>query len=199
MPRGQTIPHERRTAIYHAYCMGEKPQDIAEREGVTKQTVYNIVREQRKVQEKMPRKNSIVAGDKRNGRLMSTPDPHRYEGTCVIGGKAHSKAFVATNAKKAEEMWRKWCDGLRGEQEFMDMVERRKPEPVEEVVPEVEASVPIDTGKPIYVIWAKTEKPSLYGAYLHISDALRKLDELNDVAAFLGNDKPFEVEEVAWR
>lgn len=55
------------------------------------------------------------------------------------------------------------------------------------------------TAKPVYVLWAKTDSPRLYGVYQTMEQALKKLDELNDVAAFLGNDSAFEVEEVTWR
>lgn len=75
--------------------------------------------------------SKIVAGDKANGRLQSTTDPHRFEGTCVIGGKKHSKTFTTVNARKATEMWEKWCQDLRDEKQFMDMVERKQ-EPQEE-------------------------------------------------------------------
>lgn len=53
--------------------------------------------------------------------------------------------------------------------------------------------------KPVYVIWAKGEQPRMYGVYGRMEDALKEIDRLNDVAAFLGNDSAFEVEEVAWR
>lgn len=229
MPRGYKVPSERRAAIYHAYCMGEPVRDIAEREGVSDRTIQNIVREQRGLRDKM-QKGSVVAGDKRNGRLVSTLDPHRFDGTCVIKGRANSKSFVASSAKKAEEMWRKWCEGLADEQAFMDMVERKEPEsevdvtptPVPEIevrpwrevaeeraarIEELEARVAelersdgcVPVSRPIYVIWAKTEQPSLYGVYQRMDDALKKVDELNDIAAFLGNSNPFEVEEVQWR
>lgn len=216
------MPPERRAAIYHSYCMGASFIDLADREGVTDRTIRNIVNEQRELQRNMP-KNCIVAGDRRNGRLISTPDPHRYEGTCVVGGKAHSKSFVAANARKAEEAWRKWCENLRDERAFLDMVERKGPDA--DVAPdpeldenaaqrgetEVEEPRTIDKheqededmqatmDKPVYIIWAKTEKPSLYGAFRSMDVALKKVDELNDVAAFLGSDSPFEVEEVEWK
>ena len=53
--------------------------------------------------------------------------------------------------------------------------------------------------KPAYAIWAKTDKPMFYGLYRTMEQALKKVDELNDVAKFLGQDGAFEVEEVAWR
>lgn len=53
--------------------------------------------------------------------------------------------------------------------------------------------------KPVYLLWAKGEHPRPYGVYRTMELAIKKLDELNDVAAFLGNNSAFEVEEVAWR
>lgn len=53
--------------------------------------------------------------------------------------------------------------------------------------------------KPVYVLWAKTENPRLYGVYRTMEDALKAVDKLNEVAAFLGNASAFEVEEVMWR
>lgn len=55
------------------------------------------------------------------------------------------------------------------------------------------------TDKPVYVIWAKADTPRLYGVYQHMEAALKELDKLNDVAAFLGSDDAFEVEEVTWK
>lgn len=291
MPKGVRLSEEQRRKIYHAYAMNESVEDIADLYGISQGHVRKIIRDQRKARDsEMAAREKVVAGDKRNGRLTSTTDPHRYEGTCVIDGRAKSKTFVTVNAKKAEEMWRKWCDDLHAEQEFMDMVERKEPEavcgapsdPMEEIhpiapvepapIPEVavrpwkevaeerqseidalnkkvsdlEAKVAEyesgewmridavnraldgadhviastelpdpklerwfnDNGsfavvwrdKPLYVIWARGDQPRLFGAYQSIDDALRRVDELNDVAAFLGNDRPlFEVEEVEWR
>lgn len=53
--------------------------------------------------------------------------------------------------------------------------------------------------KPAYAIWAKSDTPKFFGLYGSMERALKKLDELNEVAAFLGNDGAFEVEEVAWK
>ena len=62
-----------------------------------------------------------------------------------------------------------------------------------------EAGRDVLVDKPVYILWAKTDNPKLYGAYLTMEYALKELDRLNDVAAFLGNESAFEVEEVAWR
>lgn len=52
---------------------------------------------------------------------------------------------------------------------------------------------------PIYIIWSKCGEPKIYGAYLTMDEALKEVDKLNDVAAFLGNKDAFEAEEVPWR
>ena len=52
---------------------------------------------------------------------------------------------------------------------------------------------------PIYIIWSKCDEPKIYGAYLTMDEALKEVDKLNDVAAFLGNKDAFEAEEVLWR
>ena len=206
----------------------------------------------------------VVAGDKRNGRLVSVGSS-QYEGTCLVKGKMKRRTFVAINARNATDQWEKWCQEVRDEQAFMDMVERKEPEPqpLEEIVPieptpipdievkpwkdvaeerqarieELEARVAQledkervigvidgvisdtegetpklghwfnDNGsfrvfwmnKPVYVLWAKADKPKLYGVYRTMELALGELDKLNEVAAFLGNGDVFEVEEVVWK
>lgn len=257
MPKGQPLGESQRKAIYHAYTEGEMQADIAAIYGISVSTVSRVINRQRE-KESMAAREKVVAGDKANGRLTSTTDPHRFEGTCVIGGKRHSKTFVNVNARKATEMWEKWCQELRDEEAFMDMVERKEPETqsLEEIVPvpapiievkrwedvakerqqrieELEAQIAemqeavdfckrveeaVKTGetvelwgveyvkptesptdKPAYVLWAKTDTPRMYGVYQHMNDALGDMDRLNDVAAFLGNEDVFEVEEVVWR
>lgn len=150
MPRGYPLSDAQKKAIYHAYTEGERQRDIAATYGITAKTVSKIVNEQRKMVS-MAAHEKIVAGDKANGRLTSTTDPHRFEGTCVIAGKKHSKTFTTVNARKATEMWEKWCQDLRDEDAFMDMVERKPREgeavcgypsdPIEEIKP-AQTSVP---------------------------------------------------------
>lgn len=53
--------------------------------------------------------------------------------------------------------------------------------------------------KPAYVLWAKGDTQKFFGLYGSMESALKKLDELNEVAAFLGSDGAFEVEEVSWK
>lgn len=293
MPTGKWLTDQQKRDMYSMYVMGEKVQDIADTYGVKQQTVRRAIRDQRKQREEgqdMASRSKVVAGDKANGRLTSTTDPHRFEGTCIINGRAKSRTFSAKNAHTAEDQWRKWCKNLRDEQAFMDMVERKPKDegfvpadeppvnpfdepkagdPVEEIrpiqpsketfpmqlvepapIPEIEVrpwrevaeerqkrieeleaeleglkakwgskdTVIADTeldepklgswlngngsffvvckGKPIYVI---SSKQRVYGAYQHMGDALKEVDKLNDIAAFLGSEGAFDVEEVAWK
>ena len=53
--------------------------------------------------------------------------------------------------------------------------------------------------KPVYVLWAKSDEPRIYGAYHTMEDALKEVDRLNEVASFLGSNGAFEVEEVSWK
>lgn len=56
-----------------------------------------------------------------------------------------------------------------------------------------------DHSTPVYLIWANGNEPRAYGIYEHEEQALRRVDELNDVAAFLGSGGTFQIEEVQWR
>lgn len=134
------LSDKQKLAIYNQHCFGEKIEDLAESYECSNATIYRCIKEMRERHEsgrddEMAARSKVVAGDKANGRLLSTTDPHRFEGTCVVGGKKQSKAFVTVNAKKATELWEKWCQDLRDEQEFMDRVERKEPEPIEEIRP----------------------------------------------------------------
>jgi hypothetical protein len=53
--------------------------------------------------------------------------------------------------------------------------------------------------KPVYVLWAKSDTPKIYGVYRTMEAALKEVDRLNEVASFLGSEGAFEVEEVAWK
>lgn len=245
--RNSPLSDKQKQQIYDAHCMGQKPEDIAQQFGIARSTTYRVISEQRRVQEskredaEVASKTKTIAGDKTNGRLTTTVDMHRFEGSCVINGKKKSKTFVATGAKHAKEQWEKWCKELRDRESFMDMVER-KPEPpapaqpLEEIHPIQAVELPVepepvpsderireaiheaqeefdaitnkhmeatgvplaDTSEPAYLIWAKRPEPKVYRLYLTMEDALAEVDRLNDVAAFLGQDSAFEVEEVSW-
>lgn len=133
MPRGCPLTVEQREQIYHMHTMNYRHDEIAKQFGIAVNTVSKVVSRQRALeQEKREGKVAeiIIAGDKKNGRLVSV-GTDRYEGSCLIDGKMKKKAFTAPNGKKATEQWEQWCQGLRDEQHFMDMVERKN-EPLEE-------------------------------------------------------------------
>lgn len=287
---GSILSDRQKQALYTQYCLGEKIDDLAASYGIGSSTAYRYIKQMRDKEGKkdMASRSKVVAGDKQNGRLTSTPDPHRFEGTCVIAGKKHSKSFTTINARKATELWEKWCQDLRDEQEFMDRVERKPKEkalvpvdeppvdqleddakvvcgypgdPIEEihsiqhdpeanarpwkeiaeerqrrieelekriseledkerkigivdrVASDTEGDTPKlghwfnDNGafrvfwmdKPVYVLWAKSESPKLYGVYHSMEAAIKEVDKLNEVASFLGSEGAFEVEEVQWK
>lgn len=244
MPRGCPLTVEQREQIYHMHTMNYRHDEIAKQFGIAVNTVSNVVGRQRALeQEKREEKMAeiVIAGDKKNGRLVSV-GTDRYEGSCLIDGRMKKKAFTAPNGKKATEQWEQWCQGLRDEQHFMDMVERKPvdavatveepvditPAPVPEIVVrpwkevaeerqqqierlereleeartqrvEFAEGYQMEQHNPAYLIWAKGPEPKCYGLYLTVETALAEVDRLNEVAAFLGSDNKFEVEEVAWK
>ena len=197
MPRGVRLSDAQKREMYELHCNGESNADIATTYGILPTSVSRIIGQQRDIAggRREFSKECVIGGNKRDGRLVSTKDPHRYEGTCVIRGKSNSKSFEATNGVEAKRMWREWCDELRredadNERAFMDMVERKEPpkEPAKET-----------HGESVYVIWAKGDAPKLYGAYRTMDEALAEVDRLNEVASFLTGSDTFEVEEVPYR
>lgn len=267
MARGRILTESERQSVYTMHCLGEKTADIASAYGIHASTVSRIIKELRESKgEDMAGGQQIVAGDKKNGRLLSCSDRNRFEGTCIVGGKSKRRTFTAVNARNAQQQWEKWCQTLRDEQEFLDMVERKgepseepvkdevdiTPAPVPEihvrpwkevaeerekriaeleahvaqledkermlsvrdqVISDSEGEVPklahwfnsngafrvFWLDKPVYVLWARSDSPKLYGVYCSMESALAEVDRLNDVAKFLGQESVFEVEEVAWR
>ena len=157
MARGRVLSETERESAYTMHCLGEKVGDIASAYGVSKPTIYRIIKQCREGKgEDMAGGQQIVAGDKAHGRLMTLSDRNRFEGTCIVGGKSKKRTFTAVNAKNAQQQWEKWCQTLRDEQEFMDMVERKpeKPEavcgypldPIEEIRPTKQDETPTDEG-----------------------------------------------------
>ena len=129
MARGRILTESERQSVYTMHCLGEKVGDIASAYGVSKPTIYRIIKQCREGKGgDMAGGQQIVAGDKAHGRLMTLSDRNRFEGTCIVGGKSKKRTFTAVNAKNAQQQWEKWCQTLRDEQEFMDMVERKEPE-----------------------------------------------------------------------
>lgn len=203
MPKGKRLTPEQRKEIYEAHQLGETRKDIAEAYGIAAASVTRIVREQRELLAKgagVAHHECIVAGDKKNGRLTSTSDPHRYDGTCIVAGKANSRTFTAANAGAAAEMWRSWCNELRSKHpapkiEPAEPVEVKQPAATE--AKQIEKAEVSHMDKSIYVIWAKGDTPRLFGAYTTMDAALKEVDNLNEIASFLVNEKVFEVEELA--
>ena len=127
MPKGQPLSKEQRERIYDLHTMGVNHADIAEQFGISTGTVSKCVSTQRKLNEgKRGEKMSevVVAGDKKNGRLVSK-GTNQFEGTCLIRGKMKRRSFTASNARNAETQWSKWCSTLRDEDEFISMIERQ--------------------------------------------------------------------------
>lgn len=132
--KGHPISDRQRHEMYDAYCNGVKVPDIAQQYGVTENTVYRNIRRQREMQERkggtdMMSSGEPVAGDRRNGRLVTTGRRGVFEGTCIVDGKAVKRRFKASDKHDAIAQWEQWKAELNGLGEFMDMVERRKPEP----------------------------------------------------------------------
>lgn len=229
MPKGQPLSKEQRERIYDLHTMGVNHADIAEQFGISTGTVSKCVSTQRKLsQGKRVTKVAevVVAGDKKNGRLVSI-GTNQYEGTCLIKGKMKRRTFTAINARSAETQWDKWCKTLRDEEDFIKMVERTPGHEADEhdVVPEPETVTSANVEKtPLvidmseqpcpeavtvgitgakealaYLIWAKRPEPRCYGLYHTMETALGEIDRLNEVASFLGSEGAFEVEEVAWK
>lgn len=155
MARRRVLSESEMESAYTMHCLGEKVGDIASAYGVSKPTIYRIIKQCREGKGgDMAGGQQIVAGDKAHGRLMTLSDRNRFEGTCIVGGKSKKRTFTAVNAKNAQQQWEKWCQTLRDEQEFMDMVERKpeKPEvvcpldPIEEIRPTKQDETPTDEG-----------------------------------------------------
>lgn len=164
MARGRVLSESERESAYTMHCLGEKVGDIASAYGVSKPTIYRIIKQCRDGKGgDMAGGQQIVAGDKAHGRLMTLSDRNRFEGTCIVGGKSKKRTFTAVNAKNAQQQWEKWCQTLRDEQEFLDMVERRQDKADDaETVEEPKAacghpSDPIEEIRPIVEVHALGE------------------------------------------
>ena len=206
MPTGKKLTQEQREEIYEARMLGEKPADIGPAYGIKPATVSKIVKQQRELHEKeeaLAQRESVMAGDKKNGRLVSTGNRHNYIGTCIVGGRSYSRIFTTSSSAAATRMWEEWCEELRSRG-----VQRKPEEPAAApVVPQQDEPVAIPDeqkggvvepeSKEIYVIWTKGANPRLYGAFSDMEQALGEVDRLNEVASFLVSDCVFEVESVS--
>lgn len=167
----------------------------------------------------------VIAGNKKTGRLVYANNAgDKYEGSHLTSdGEMHHWKFTAKNSAMARQQYEKWCSELDDECAFLAMVERKPlndseehvEEPVEEAMAEVPEEATEETPEEVteevpeetyevmvapkmghvYIIWVKAEKPKLYKAYTDMELALRELDTLNEVSAFLGSGE-FEIEEV---
>lgn len=127
MPKGHPIAKEDRERICHMHTMNYRHDEIAKQFGITVNTVSKVVGRQRALeQEKREEKVSeiVIAGDKKNGRLVSV-GTNKYEGTCLIRGKMKWCDFTASGSKAAKEQYDKWCQRMRDEDAFLRMVERK--------------------------------------------------------------------------
>ena len=127
MPKGHPLAREDRERIYHMHTMNYRHDEIAKQFGITVNTVSKVVGRQRALeQEKREEKVSeiVIAGDKKNGRLVSV-GTNKYEGTCLIRGKMKRCDFTASGSKAAKEQYDKWCQRMRDEDAFLRMVERK--------------------------------------------------------------------------
>lgn len=128
MPKGVPLSEKEKQQIYTRYVInGDRQREIAEDFKISSNTVSKVIAEMRKAGESKVHEK-VIAGNKRNGRLTAGKTPNLFEGTCIVGGKSHSKKFSAPNGHIATEQWEKWCQDLRDEAEFMAMVERKPKE-----------------------------------------------------------------------
>lgn len=141
MPKGHPLAKEDRERIYHMHTMNYRHDEIAKQFGIAVNTVSKVVGRQRELeQEKREEKVSeiVIAGDKKNGRLVSV-GTNKYEGTCLIRGKMKRCDFTASGSKAAKKQYDKWCQKMRDEDAFLRMVERK---PVDAIAAVEE---PVDT------------------------------------------------------
>ena len=81
MGKPSALSERQAESLYTQYVMGESVADLAAAYGIGESTARHYIAEMRKKKEgdsAMASRSKIVAGDKHNGRLTSTPDPHRY-------------------------------------------------------------------------------------------------------------------------
>lgn len=121
MPKGKPTPAEVQADVYDAVVrQGVPMKQVARDMGMHPQTVSNIIKryklaEEHEKEREQGMNEKVLAGDKENGRLVSTA-PDIYEGTCKrANGKMAKKVFRATGLRAAQSQWEKWCEALRAE------------------------------------------------------------------------------------
>ena len=130
-----SLSPRQREALYRQYLMGEKVADLAQSYNIGTSTAYAYINGERQKEGKVAFTEKVIDGDKRNGRLLYVNSAkHKFEGTHLTrDGEMHRMKFTANNSTIARQKWRKWCEDLDAELEFMDMVERKEPEKPETV------------------------------------------------------------------
>jgi len=202
--RRVSLSPSQRRSVYEMHLAGEPVRDIMAAFDISQTTAYKILQEERGEAD-MARSESVVAGNKKYGRLVYTGGD-TYKGTCLVGNGARSREFKASNATAAKEQWAQWCQELRdSESAFLANCEPRpkeaeQPEQPEEVKqPEQPEQTKEAPSNRVYLLWVNGEKPMFYGVYQSMTDAFGEMDRLNEVAKFLGSASTFEVEEVEQR
>ena len=185
--RGSVLTDRQKQQIYNAHCLGQKTEDIAQQFNIARSTTYKVIAQQRKLQEsgggeELSSKTKTIAGDRMNGRLMTTSDPTKFEGTCVVKGKCKSKTFSASGSRHAKAQWEKWCQELRDEQVFMDRIERKDEPPAPVQMPAARPEGPVEpvvdvTPAPVPEIVVRPWKEVAEVRKQRIEELERELDE----------------------
>lgn len=129
MPRKKSTTAEVEADVMYAISQGVPQKVIAQDLGIAQSTVSRIKKkyelaEKHEKEREQRMTEKILAGDKENGRLISTA-ADVYEGTCRrSNGKMAKKVFRATGLKTAQAQWEKWCSDIRGEDAKVAAVEK---------------------------------------------------------------------------
>lgn len=129
MTRNKPTTAEMEADIMYAIGQGVPQKVIAQDMGIAQSTVSRIKKkyelaEKHEMEREQRMTEKILAGDKENGRLVSTA-MDVYEGTCKrANGKMAKKVFRATGLKTAQAQWEKWCADIRAEEAKVAAVEQ---------------------------------------------------------------------------
>lgn len=196
--RRVSLSPSQRRSVYEMHLAGEPVRDIMAAFDISQTTAYKILQEERGEAD-MARSESVVAGNKKYGRLVYTGGD-TYKGTCLVGNGARSREFKASNSTAAKEQWAQWCQELRdSESAFLANCEPRPKEVEQPEQPKEDEQPEEAPTSRVYLLWVNGEKPMFYGVYQSMTDAFGEMDRLNEVAKFLGSASTFEVEEVEQR
>lgn len=135
-------------SVYEMHLAGESIKDIMAAFDVSEPTVYRVLKAERaRANERtgkgdgMGKREMVIAGNKRDGRLVSINNGMSYKGTCRVGASMKSREFTAQNGIVATAQWHEWCEELRGaEAAFLENCKTR----TEPVVEEVASPEPVD-------------------------------------------------------